>query len=214
MTIGGSMLTDGMIDLKPQLRKAFGAAREWYKGQQKSTNKQYVVNLDDTKFQRRFDNATTPIKVDTRSGNGAVDIGRRLENLDIWYGNCVEMSCLAAWFLTKAGFRKKLTFCGIDPPGDHVFLTAGEPPKSDRVHRFEQKQRAFMVVDVWMNIRCNSSDYPELVEQKLRKRSGKGQRITSYTQDGKQVIWVPDDDDYIANFLLSDLSGTPCSQII
>ncbi|MCA9704954.1 MAG: hypothetical protein KDK70_03780 [Myxococcales bacterium] len=76
------------------------------------------------------------------------------------HGNCLEMSCAAAWYLNEVGcFGWDMVYY---PNGDHVYLVMGQP--TDLQGRFPDDFADWdpeaVICDVWADIACPAREYP------------------------------------------------------
>lgn len=217
-----------------EVRRCFSDARAYYKGEVKSSNKFYyplqaaqyndngkvkeVQTLtagDSPKAKLRNDNVlqSRQMKEGGRvEGDMPLILGKNLYAAKAKYGNCGEMSAVAAYLLNER-FPKEKLFWVIITPDHHEFFVCGAKPPVDKAveswanHKFKS---ACYVTDVWMNICCEAKDYPSLVKQKLDK----------WTREGKGVFsgaWEnTDKKDHVVNFpesgVIHTVANVPNSQ--
>jgi hypothetical protein len=147
-------------------RNCFTHARLFYKRQPKSNNKVYQPPADQAKLMRRLQGvmAGNGMPRVRNLGYRAIAAGNHLRVTQNTFGNCTEMSCVAASFVAQLMPNEQLSICSLDPPGDHTFVVVGAPGNihgntiAQLQHTFDRNLLTY-VIDIWCGIFCHVSDY-------------------------------------------------------
>ncbi|HSU31477.1 MAG TPA: hypothetical protein VLJ11_09590 [Bryobacteraceae bacterium] len=78
------------------------------------------------------------------------------------YGNCLEMSCAAAWALNEEGkFNYDLVYYPVG--GDHIFVAVGQTADAGGNYpsSFAAWDANAAICDVWADIACPAQEYPK-----------------------------------------------------
>jgi len=106
-------------------------------------------------------------------------LGRDLYAEKSTSGNCGAMTAMAAYFFNRRFPEANLYLVQTT---DHVLMVCGAmPPVNNSVDSWKDYQfkSASYVIDVWMNICCETNEYPSLVMQQLNKWAGEGKGVLS-----------------------------------
>lgn len=145
----------------------------------------------------------------TVSVETALDYGKMLWNVTAaeLCGNCTEMACMAAHFVSEEDSTCNIWIVSTDGPGDHVFCAIGPGTgwKSGMpLEGILDKDRKIIIIDPWANTCCKASDYMNSFERKMAEWLVSGKRISAGGSS-----WVQPGPDYIAKIKASkaDLSN-------
>jgi hypothetical protein len=159
----------------------FTEARDYYKQNVKSFNKIYIAS-ETPKAQRRLDNANSAhaSRLDRNERRdeekSTVEKGCDLVARGVKDGNCDEMCSVAAYFINRRFPEEELHKVSTR---DHSLLVVGEAPPGKPItdwskHEFNSDS---YVLDVWMNIFCETREYESKVRDKLEKWAGEDKLI-------------------------------------
>jgi hypothetical protein len=84
------------------------------------------------------------------------------------YGNCLEMSCAAAWALNEDGqFNYDLVY--YPAGGDHIFVAVGQTADAGGNHptSFAAWDGNAAICDVWSDIACPAQEYPRRWRERM-----------------------------------------------
>jgi hypothetical protein len=168
-----------------EIADCFKEVRAYYKGELKSENKFYG-NTDSPKTEKRFINQNDAhFKLDKMGaprdgGRTRIENGDYLIKNNIKYGNCGEMSDVAASIVRKKFPNSDLHKIIIGCEGSHVLIIVGSPPKPGDIASWGKYPSSLdsYVIDAWMGIQCHIKDYPSLAESKLNKWASQNKMIT------------------------------------
>jgi hypothetical protein len=129
-------------------------------------------------------------------------------------GNCLQMARLTALHLPNDSSQDK--YFGSLAFADHVFCIV-MPKKCKKPSltvgglQFEQLV-GWIVIDPWLNVCCEATEYPAKVQEQLNKWSGEGKRI--YTpvnplyREGEWKLYLPNGT-YMNRFMQSQIILRP-----
>jgi hypothetical protein len=172
-----------MVDLTfEQAKQCFNDIREWYSGSAKSANKLYMPPASPEKIERRRTGASYARNAMLSLRNTdrpAVDYGLHILSHGFKFGNCWEMTCVAAAHVDAHYPGARMQVCSLDDPGDHVFLHLGVPLNDGETMQslFSVFVEHSYVIDIWSGIVCHVSDYALDFTNKMKKWEANNKHI-------------------------------------
>jgi hypothetical protein len=181
-----------------QARACFVQARNFYKHGAKSNNKVYRPPAPYQKIMSRMQAVMAGNAMPRIHGYGynALAAGNHLRHTQNTFGNCTEMSCVAASFVAQAMLGEQIGICSLSHPGDHTFVAVGDP---GNIHgnTIEGLRTSFTpnletyVIDVWCGVFCHVSDFYYEYIRKMRRWTDQNKFVMSPGLTGEQVPTVP-----------------------
>jgi hypothetical protein len=198
----------------------FRDVRFWHKYSLKSGNKRFGAgaSVGADRFMRRNINqlganamvgafrrmAASPNLSISQKGRLLMQVGTPL------FGNCYDLSCLAAYLLKSRDSNLRVSMIGISSPGDHAFLVVGYVPGFMPVQtvmtlcRNIGNQQSY-VVDIWAGIFCSTGEYPQQFALKADKWNAERKEIFN----GSTQAWtLPDSEYYLGNIIAGQITIT------
>jgi hypothetical protein len=195
-----------------EIKACFTEAREYYKGQVKSSNKVYSADTANPKKDRRNRNAR--IASEQRnitfmrqiSSKALAEIGKDIVEQNVRIGNCFEMSCVAAYIIERRFPNATVHSPQVTPPGDHGLLVVGDIPGTAPINSWRDLPDTFnaYAVDVWLAICCDIREYPDAVVEKLQEWEREDKRVITAAPPGSArriMVNSPSSPQYIDSIL-------------